>query len=72
VGSLLALWAMACNCYFIGMMRNQTERSVQLVQSGPYRYVLHPGYPVSLYLIAFTLLMFGSLVGLILAGLTCG
>jgi len=71
-GGLLALWAMAANRFFIGMVRIQTERGHQVIQSGPYRYVRHPGYLGSLFFIAFTPLMLGSLWALIPAGLTCG
>ncbi|MGW8224578.1 MAG: isoprenylcysteine carboxylmethyltransferase family protein [Anaerolineales bacterium] len=30
---------------------NRTERGHQMVQSGPYRYVRHPGYPGSFCLL---------------------
>jgi protein-S-isoprenylcysteine O-methyltransferase Ste14 len=72
LGGLLALWAMASNRFFIGMVRIQEERGHHVIQSGPYRYVRHPGYLGSLFYIVFTPLMLGSLWGLIPALLVCG
>lgn len=72
LGGLLALWAMASNRFFIGMVRIQEERGHHVIQSGPYQYVRHPGYLGSLFYILFTPLMLGSLWGLIPALLVCG
>ena len=63
---------MASNRFFIGMVRIQEERGHTVIQSGPYKYVRHPGYLGSLLFILFTPLMLGSLWALIPAGLTCG
>lgn len=71
-GGLLALWAMASNRFFIGMVRIQEERGHQVIKSGPYRYVRHPGYLGSLFFIFFTPLMLGSIWGLVPALLICG
>lgn len=71
-GGLLVLWAMASNRFFIGMVRIQEERGHQVIKSGPYRYVRHPGYLGSLFFIFFTPLMLGSIWGLVPALLTCG
>jgi protein-S-isoprenylcysteine O-methyltransferase Ste14 len=71
-GGLLALWAMAANRFFIGMVRIQDERGHLVIKSGPYQYLRHPGYLGSLFYILFTPLMLGSLWALIPAGLTCG
>lgn len=71
-GGILVLWAMAANRFFIGMVRIQTERGHQVIKSGPYQYVRHPGYLGSLFFIFFTPLMLGSIWALIPAGLTCG
>ena len=72
LGGLLALWAMASNRFFIGMVRIQEERGHHVIQSGPYRYVRHPGYLGSLFYILCTPLMLGSLWGLIPALMVCG
>jgi protein-S-isoprenylcysteine O-methyltransferase Ste14 len=37
-------WAMIVNRFFSGTVRIQTERGHQVVSSGPYRLVRHPGY----------------------------
>ncbi len=71
-GGLLALWAMASNRFFIGMVRIQEERGHYVIKSGPYRYVRHPGYLGSLFFIFFTPLMLGSIWGLVPALLICG
>ena len=71
-GGILVLWAMASNRFFIGMVRIQKERGHQVISSGPYQYVRHPGYLGSLFFTFFTPLMLGSIWALIPAGLTCG
>jgi protein-S-isoprenylcysteine O-methyltransferase Ste14 len=37
-------WAMIENAYFSGTVRIQTERGHTVCNSGPYRYMRHPGY----------------------------
>ena len=37
-------WAMVVNRFFSGTVRIQTERGHQVVSSGPYRLIRHPGY----------------------------
>jgi protein-S-isoprenylcysteine O-methyltransferase Ste14 len=71
-GSMLALWAMASNRFFIGMVRIQEERGHTVIEAGPYRYIRHPGYLGSLFFLIFTPLMLESLWALIPAALTCG
>lgn len=44
LGDLLFLWAMAVNKFFSKFVRIQKERGHQVVTTGPYRYVRHPGY----------------------------
>jgi len=72
LGGLIALWAMASNRFFIGMVLIQEERGHEVIRSGPYQYVRHPGYLGSLLFIFFTPLMLGSWWGLLPALLTCG
>jgi protein-S-isoprenylcysteine O-methyltransferase Ste14 len=43
-GHALASYALIENAYFSGMVRIQTDRGQQVVSSGPYRWVRHPGY----------------------------
>jgi protein-S-isoprenylcysteine O-methyltransferase Ste14 len=43
-GYALGAYALIENRYFSGVVRLQTERGHQVVSSGPYRWVRHPGY----------------------------
>jgi protein-S-isoprenylcysteine O-methyltransferase Ste14 len=43
-GYALASWALAQNRFFSGVVRIQTERGHQVVSTGPYALVRHPGY----------------------------
>ena len=62
---------MISNAYFTTTVRIQDERGHQVVSSGPYRFVRHPGYSGwgLGYLVTPPLL--GSLWGLIAAGSIC-
>jgi protein-S-isoprenylcysteine O-methyltransferase Ste14 len=44
LGYAIATWAMLSNRFFSGVVRIQTERGHEVVDSGPYRFVRHPGY----------------------------
>lgn len=44
LGMSLFSWSMATNAYFSAMVRIQADRGHQVVSSGPYRFVRHPGY----------------------------
>jgi protein-S-isoprenylcysteine O-methyltransferase Ste14 len=43
-GMSLSMWAMAVNRFFSSVVRLQTDRGHHVIDSGPYRYVRHPGY----------------------------
>ena len=43
-GYALASYALIENRFFSGMVRIQTDRGHQVVSSGPYRWIRHPGY----------------------------
>ena len=43
-GYIVASYALMENRFFSGMVRIQTERDHQVVTSGPYRWIRHPGY----------------------------
>jgi len=43
-GYVLGTYAMLANRFFSGMVRIQTDRGHEVVSSGPYRWVRHPGY----------------------------
>ena len=61
VGSIAATaWAQAVNAFFEPGVRLQTERDQRVVDSGPYRYVRHPGYVAAIALFAGMALALGS------------
>ncbi len=71
-GQLFVLWAMASNRFFATTVRIQEERGHQVVSTGPYRFVRHPGYAGSLvYTLAIPLVL-GSWWTYIPAVLTVG
>jgi len=43
-GYTFALWAMAENRFFSSVVRIQTERGHEVCDTGPYRFMRHPGY----------------------------
>lgn len=43
-GYVLGTWALMENRFFSGVVRIQTDRGHQVVTTGPYRFVRHPGY----------------------------
>ncbi|MBI4670081.1 MAG: isoprenylcysteine carboxylmethyltransferase family protein [Chloroflexi bacterium] len=43
-GSIISSWALVVNKFFSGVVRIQTERGHTVVNSGPYKFVRHPGY----------------------------
>jgi protein-S-isoprenylcysteine O-methyltransferase Ste14 len=58
-------WAMISNAYFSTAVRIQSERGQKVCQSGPYRYVRHPGY-VGFFLQALSVpILLGSIWALI-------
>jgi protein-S-isoprenylcysteine O-methyltransferase Ste14 len=43
-GMGLSMWAMVVNRFFSSAVRLQSDRGHHLIDSGPYRFVRHPGY----------------------------
>jgi protein-S-isoprenylcysteine O-methyltransferase Ste14 len=60
----LALWAMRVNRFFSSVIRIQTDRGQQVVTTGPYAFVRHPGYTAGILII----LASGPALGSWLAG----
>ncbi len=58
---MFVLWAMASNPFFSLTVRIQEERGHQIIASGPYRLVRHPGYAGSLIYNLVVPLVLGSL-----------
>ena len=44
LGYLIPVWAMATNRFYGRYVRIQTDRGHTVVETGPYRFVRHPGY----------------------------
>ena len=65
-GSLSA-WAVATNRFFSAVVRIQRDRGHHVVDSGPYRFVRHPGYAGSILHLIGTSLALGSWPGMGLA-----
>jgi protein-S-isoprenylcysteine O-methyltransferase Ste14 len=48
IGNIIGSWAMVSNKYFSTFMRIQDDRGHEVVSSGPYEYIRHPGYAGSI------------------------
>jgi protein-S-isoprenylcysteine O-methyltransferase Ste14 len=44
LGAALIAWAIRSNQFFSSVVRIQKDRGHSVVESGPYRFVRHPGY----------------------------
>jgi protein-S-isoprenylcysteine O-methyltransferase Ste14 len=70
-GTTLQLWAMVINPFFSPEIRLQSEREHQLVTSGPYRFLRHPGYLAMIISVAASGLAIGSWLALVPAAAFC-
>jgi protein-S-isoprenylcysteine O-methyltransferase Ste14 len=70
LGQGLFTWAMVSNKFFSTCVRIQIDRDHTVANGGPYRWVRHPGYVGYMLFSMATPLIFGSLWGLIPAGVT--
>jgi protein-S-isoprenylcysteine O-methyltransferase Ste14 len=44
VGAAVQIWAMESNPFFSTAIRIQGERGQRVINTGPYRFIRHPGY----------------------------
>lgn len=65
----LQTWAMIANPFFSPVVRLQSERGHRVIQSGPYKYMRHPGYLAMVISVPSAALAIGSWLALIPA---CG
>ena len=65
LGYAFATWALAENRFFSGVVRIQTDRGHVVCDSGPYRFVRHPGYAGNILPLFGIVLALGSLWTLI-------
>ena len=64
-GYAFAAWAFAENRFFSGVVRIQTDRGHVVCDTGPYRFVRHPGYAGSMLPVFGIVLALGSVWTLI-------
>jgi len=67
-GSFLQTWAMVANPFFSPAVRIQAERGHKLIDSGPYRFIRHPGYLAMAFSVPASAVAIGSWLALIPAG----
>ncbi len=60
-GYAFATWALVTNRFFSGVVRIQEDRGHEVVDSGPYRIVRHPGYLGTLIVYLGTPLLLDSI-----------
>lgn len=71
-GYVLASYALVENRFFSGMVRIQTDRGHQVVSSGPYRWMRHPGYAGALLAYFATPVLLDSFWALLPVALVTG
>ena len=59
-GYAFAAWALAENRFFSSVVRIQTERGHEVCDTGPYRFVRHPGYAGNIAALFGIVLALGS------------
>ena len=65
IGYAFAAWALAENRFFSSVVRIQTDRGHVVCDSGPYRFVRHPGYAGNMLALFGIVLALGSVWTLI-------
>lgn len=65
----LGVWAMSANAFFSLTYRHQEDRGQQVITTGPYRLMRHPGYTGTVFFEVASPLLLGSLWALIPGGL---
>ena len=65
MGMGLTTWAMLVNRFFSSAVRLQPDRGQQVVSSGPYRLVRHPGYSGGLLLLLSAGVALGSWIAIV-------
>jgi protein-S-isoprenylcysteine O-methyltransferase Ste14 len=65
LGAVLITWAMIVNRYFESTVRIQEDRDHEVVSTGPYRFVRHPGYLSGILWMSSIPLILGSLYAFI-------
>jgi len=63
--NFLEMWPIVINRHFEATVRLQTDRNHRVVDSGPYRWIRHPGYAFYIPTLFFTPIMLESLWSMI-------
>ena len=63
--SALQTWAMIANPFFSPVVRIQAERAHKLIDSGPYKFIRHPGYLAMIISVPSSAIAIGSWLALI-------
>jgi len=71
-GIAVTTWSQAVNSFFEPGVRIQRERAQQVITSGPYRFIRHPGYAAAIAMFVGIPLALASWWGLLPAGLAIG
>ena len=71
-GLIIGTWPMLVNKHFEASVRIQTERDHQVVTTGPYRFIRHPGYLGGILYDIGIPLIFGSLLTIIPVSIIIG
>jgi protein-S-isoprenylcysteine O-methyltransferase Ste14 len=71
LGYAFAAWALAENRFFSSVVRIQTDRGHVVCDSGPYRFVRHPGYAGNIPPLFGIVLALNSVWALIPAAIAC-
>ena len=61
LGFFISTWALVENRYFSSVVRIQTDRGHTVCNTGPYKYIRHPGYAGGLIWYLMTPLILGTL-----------
>ena len=69
IGAVLLNWAMIVNPHFEPTVRIQKDRDHQVITTGPYKFVRHPGYLAGILWTLSIPLIIGSLFAFIPAGI---
>jgi protein-S-isoprenylcysteine O-methyltransferase Ste14 len=68
LGYAFMAWATLTNRFFSSAVRLQSDRAQVVIDSGPYRFVRHPGYLGAVPYLAFGGLALGSWLATVIAG----
>ncbi|MBP3958675.1 isoprenylcysteine carboxylmethyltransferase family protein [Gemmata sp. G18] len=62
---VILLWVVRTNPFYSSVVRVQADRGHRTVETGPYRFVRHPGYAATLFGVFAGALALGSLIALV-------